>query len=292
MNAIISAAAGYQPEDLDLFLNSTAKNCRNVKIFVIIYARDFSRFLERFKQLDAVEWVCLPSKFSKGSKFYYFPAACLLSKIKYPPENRFIESLGRFPFHIALERYFFALDILNKHKDCFDKVLLSDSRDVVIQKDPFDYPINELICGVEKKTLGNCRFNADWINHIYGKKAVQEMNDWQVVCSGVSLGPTKQIEAYLIQICQEMWQYLPKLLHRGWYDQGIHNRLVFAKKVKFKLKGNQDIIATLGYEDEANIKPDADSREVSVNKVYPAIVHQYDRFEHLVDFYKKIYQSA
>ncbi|MCK5494079.1 MAG: hypothetical protein KAJ14_13295, partial [Candidatus Omnitrophica bacterium] len=112
-----------------------------------------------------------------GSKFYYFPVAFLIQKTNYPPPNRFIESLRRFPFHIALERYFFALDILKKHRNSFETIMLSDSRDVVIQKNPFDHPESELICGVEKKAFGDCRFNADWINHIYGKEAVREMRD-------------------------------------------------------------------------------------------------------------------
>ncbi|MBU1086829.1 MAG: hypothetical protein KKD05_04845 [Candidatus Omnitrophica bacterium] len=291
MNAIISAAAGYKPEDLDLFLNSATKNCRNLKIFMIIFAKDFNKFSERFKGLSAVEWICLPPKFSKGTKFYYVPLASLISKTKYPPSNKLIEVLGRFPFHIALERYFFALDILKKQRNCFENILLSDSRDVVIQKDPFAKSESELICGIEKKALGNCRFNADWINHIYGKQAVREMADWQVVCSGVSLGPVNQIEAYLNQMCNEMWQYVPKLLHRGWYDQGIHNRIIFEKKVKFRFADNQgDIIATLGYEDANNITTDSKSNAVCVNGVYPAIVHQYDRFPLLVDFFKKIYK--
>lgn len=96
-----------------------------------------------------------------------------------------------------------------------------------------------------------------------------------------------------MQMCGEMWQYLPKLLHRGWYDQGIHNRLIFEKRVNFRFSGNQgDLIATLGYEDDANINTDTKRNEVCVNGAYPAIVHQYDRFPLLVDFFKKIYKCA
>lgn len=293
MNAIISAAAGYKPEVIDVFLNSAAKNCRDVKIFMIIYEKDFKKFSERFKELHVVEWICLPKKITKGSKFYYLPVAFLMQKIGYPPPNKFIESLGRFPFHIAIERYFFALDIIREHRNLFKTILLSDSRDVVIQKDPFDIPENELICGVEKKTLCDCRFNADWINHIYGKQAVQEMRDSQVVCSGVTLGPRKQIEAYLKQMCSEMWQHLPKLLHRGWYDQGIHNRLVFQKRVQFRFADNKgDLLSTLGYEDETSIDTDSKLNVVYINGVCPAIVHQYDRFPLLVDFYNKIYKCT
>jgi hypothetical protein len=291
MNAIISAAAGYQPEYLDLYLNSASKNCPNATIYVMIFAKDFKKYSERFKGLANIEWICLPPSLSKGTKFYYVPIAGLISKTEFPQKNKLIEALGRFPLHIALERYFFALDIIKNQNNSFENVLLCDSRDSVIQKNPFANPESELICGIEKKLLGSCRFNADWINHIYGKQAVQEMADWQVVCSGVTLGPVDKIQDYLVQMCREMWKNLPKLLHRGWYDQGIHNRIIFEKKVKFRFADNKsDLIATLGYEDEKNIITDSENKAVYINKAYPAIVHQYDRFPKIVDFFEKIYK--
>jgi hypothetical protein len=47
------------------------------------------------------------------------------------------KALGRYPLRIAIERYFIALELVRAYGDSFSNVLLTDSRDVIIQSDPF-----------------------------------------------------------------------------------------------------------------------------------------------------------
>jgi hypothetical protein len=145
----------------------------------------------------------------------------------------------------------------------------------------------KLISGVEERTIGNCPYNSGWIKRIYGQDVLTQMSDSRIVCSGVTLGPGKEVENYLSEMCSEIWRYLPQIASEGGFDQGIHNHLIFEGKIPLDPTDNREgFIATLGYEKPINILKQPANGLVQVHGNYPAIVHQYDRHPDLAEFLK------
>jgi hypothetical protein len=193
--------------------------------------------------------------------------------------------VGRYSLHIMLERFFLAHEILRAHRHLLDNVLLTDSRDVILQRDPFAAFNGNLVSGLEEKTIGDCPINSRWIQDVYGNRVHAELSDRPVVCAGVTLGSARAVEEYLLEMCREIWRRLPKVALIAQYDQGIHNYLIHRDRIKVELADNRSgLIATLHYEDPASIATDGLEGVITVHGKAPAIVHQYDRHRHLAAF--------
>jgi hypothetical protein len=284
MDAVITAATGYTDADLQPFLKSLARACPEVKVFLIAYTRDLPRVKELQRKYPFIEPVYVPHKLDRGGRVYRWVAQHFINE-EYSSSGSLWRFLGRYSLHIMLERYFIALELLRAHPNAFENVLLSDSRDVVFQQNPFTRIGQSLVSGLEETTIGCCVMNSDWIRHLYGSNVYNQMFNRRVVCAGITLGPAYQMEQYLVAMCAEIWKCLPKVALIAQYDQGIHNYLIYTDKVRLELTDNRaGIIATLHYENPSNIQTDGAGGVVTVQGKVPAIVHQYDRHRNLVSF--------
>ncbi|HIH38639.1 hypothetical protein J4460_01550 [Candidatus Woesearchaeota archaeon] len=105
------------------------------------------------------------------------------------------------------------------------KILLADMRDVIFQKDPFDYPYPEgLCCFLEDKrvTLATCPFNARWMTEAFGEETLRSLGHFPVSCSGITIGDAHAIAEYLKRMVSLMKVYGGK----GGIDQAVHNYLL------------------------------------------------------------------
>ncbi|MGH2414401.1 MAG: hypothetical protein ACRDEA_12090 [Microcystaceae cyanobacterium] len=287
MNAIITAATGYTNAELLIFLDSVERNCNNTKVFLIAFQQDRETINNLRVKYPFVEPIFVNERDRKEKKIYYWLARFLSVNCKdYSSVNSFLEFIGRLPLHIALERYFIALQLVRAFGNSFSNVLLTDSRDVFIQKDPFGLIHENLVSGLEPITIGDCpNYNSRWIRGIYGDDVLNNMSDQQIVCSGVTLGSVKEVEKYLMEMCSEIWKNLPRINTLHGFDQAIHNYLIHRKRIVPDLIDNQSgFIATLQYENPSNILTDSISGLVMVHGKCPAIIHQFDRHPHLIDF--------
>jgi hypothetical protein len=296
MNAIITAATGYTEADLQVFLWSVAKNCKNTTVFLIVYDQD-RKFIEklRVKYLfiqpvyigTLVRQLFAKLANHRTSALYYW-LAYQLSKKEYSSVTFPFEAIGRLALRIPQERFFIALHIVKKYRNSLSNILLTDSRDVVIQRDPFSFIDEKLISGLEPETIGKEQHTARWIEEIYDKNILHRMLDSPIICSGVTLGPVKEVENYLNKMCREMWRLLPKIVFKDGCDQGFHDYLIFEKQIKPDLTDNQQgLIATISLENPSNLSIDL-SGFVKVCDQHPAIIHQYDRHPDLLNFFKEL----
>ena len=292
MNAIITAATGYTEADIQVFLRSVERNCRNTKVFIIVNKRDRETIADLRSKYQCVDFLPIRKKVPWRGGIYigppFSPIFRCLNTRDYSSTNSIKKALGRYSLHILIERFFIALQLVQDHRDSFTNILLTDSRDIIIQSDPFSLIDGKLTSGFEEETIGNCPGNSSWIKRIYGKDVLSQMFDRRIVCAGVTLGPTKEVENYLNEMCSEMWRCLPKIIWSAGFDQGIHNYLIFKEKFPIELTDNrQGIIATLHYEKPLNILKDPATGLVKIHGSYPAIVHQYDRHPDLVKLIKE-----
>ena len=55
--------------------------------------------------------------------------------------------------------------------------MISDTRDVIFQKNPFTNKKFSSLCFFsEDKSIGECTFNSSWIKNLYGKKNLINLN--------------------------------------------------------------------------------------------------------------------
>lgn len=292
MNAIISAATGYANAYLRVFLESAKHYCPDARIFLIVYSKDRQRIQPLQRQYPALEPVYIAKRYLRDIAPLRWLAG-RLCQVTYADLQPWVERVGRYPFDIALERYFIARDLLKVHGTTFSNVLLTDSRDVFFQDDPFSLVSDGLLSGLENRQIGHCPHNSKWIRHLYGEAVLETMSTHSIVCSGVTLGPTRSVQTYLEQMCAEIWKYLPTVSFYGGYDQGMHNALIFQNRIPLKLVENAEgLIATLGYEAPENLVADAEKGALRVRQKYPVIVHQFNRRSlGVLDFVNGLYPA-
>jgi len=290
MNAIITAATGYTESDIKVFLESVKKNCPDVKLFLIIYKKDSVNIENLRDKYQFIEPICVREKITKRFGRIFAWAAQLLKRVDHEKLPLPLKILGTYSLHIIVERYYIGSKILKEHSGTFSNILLTDCRDVVIQKDPFELINSELISGIESKVIKDESINSNWIRSIYGETVLNHIQSNRIVCAGVTLGPATLVQKYLDDICDEMWVNLPQVIRlRIGGDQAVHNYMIHEKKIPIKLADNHGrILATIGFEADS-ISIDSTSNLVKVNEIAPAIIHQYDRHPDLAVFFKKKY---
>jgi hypothetical protein len=196
--------------------------------------------------------------------------------IKWADEKR-VSTLNVYCF-----RYLLAYCYLKEFGEKHQHVMLTDIRDVIFQKDPFNFSIGaKLCCFLEREgvSLGQQPENAKWLELAFDKSTLERLSDNPIVCSGVTIGPTNLLIDYLEKIINlfmrapgKGWEAL-----RGGSDQAFHNYLVYnALLHDFTLYPNDGgPVHTVGIEDDVSLN----NCGLIVNKRgdVPNIVHQYDR---------------
>jgi len=255
-NLILGAAIGYRPKNINTFVKSFRRYNEVDDVFLLVY-----------KNIDD-EWKT--KDFLKEHNINYL--VCDETYVKGASINN--------------TRYFKYLEFL--HKNEYSKVFLTDVRDVVFQKNPFDeLPNDNFLFFFEEdrsEVIGNNTYTDYWITQSFGETVLSELNGNPIICSGTTFGSYKNILFYLIKmnnLLNVIKIQKPETYKIIGLDQGVHNYIAYKENELFngfKIKENGDIVATVGITSENNpnditIKDDV----LYLKDYYPAIVHQYDR---------------
>jgi len=224
--------------------------------------------------------------------------------------------LGRYS---ALEKW------LKAHREFFDEVMLSDVRDVVIQRDPF-VQLRDLIAhrrendasavlarrthnsappavppyilfSLEVKTMsiGSCPWNSNWIRRGYGDAMLRQLSSKLISCSGVTMASTALLLDYLQRIIGAVRQGGLQAGAEGMHgiDQGIHNVLVHTHYTTIPealvLDLDDGPVFTMGYLGQRAYVIDRNERVINAHKRVPAVLHQFDRHPWLVNHLNTLY---
>ena len=297
-NLILSSGYGYPPAYVRTFLKSISRNMKSAD--VVLFYHDTSKevvsrlreYLERVQLVKPRDHVVrraisiLPRGKSLTTQLIHRLALILSNE----PYSSLLFSSG-YGAHLA--RYFWAVDYCERVDiGQYKKVMLCDSRDVVVQSDVFDKVDDvRFVTGAEEKRIGECHFNQAEIYDYYGPDILRMLSDQVIVCSGVSLGSRKFVLEYLRAMTQEV-RRINKPASEG-YDQSIHNYLVRTNALNFPVRITRSadgIIATLGYYDSDKIVVDAEDSVSVENGITPSILHQYDRLQNLSEHFARIYR--
>lgn len=178
-------------------------------------------------------------------------------------------------------RFIAYLDFLEKNKGKYNNVFLTDTRDVVFQKNPFDFDIGKNVCFF---MMGNDSFIAHekiatrFIS-AYGKKMHKKVLGKDVSCAGTIIGGINEIIIYLRLMKHDIYKT---------DDQSIHNALLYGNAIKNKkMFKNGNVVFTASFEEDLkkyiNIKNNVilDKKGKIVN-----IIHGYNRYDVLIDLFE------
>ena len=255
-NIILAVAFGYSLPKLEPFLASWRENVTTAEL--VILARDCD---------DA-----------------FYEAAAALGVVV-------LDAMSRRPYAVMGARHFMYRDVLRAHRRNVDSVLLSDARDVVFQRDPFDVRRDHpVVFAAEDNVLGDCPYNRWWLTRIYGEDTARELGGLAISCAGTTMGTTDGILGYLDLMCGEIDAHSDMVEENG--DQGFHNYILYRLKPQFIHLDRADrFVKTLGYTDPDRIGIGANGVLVGGLPAAP-VLHQWDRHEVSRDYVQGRYRLA
>jgi len=182
-------------------------------------------------------------------------------------------------YHPQNARYFAYRDFLRAYGAQYDRVLLSDVRDVFFQSDPFAVRHPRPVCfSLEDTKIMWETVNQGWVRDIYGEEVLASVAENHVACSGTVLGTVEGIRTYLDTLCTEL--EIRNYDRMKVYDQGIHNYIVWKLKPGWGwIDRGDSIVSTVGCTSPDRIEI-LDDLAIVDGRV-PPVVHQWDRHEML-----------
>jgi len=195
--------------------------------------------------------------------------------------------LARRVYNLFFQRFVLLHDFLAAEGAAYGRVMITDCRDVIFQRDPLDLPLDiGLWCFLEagSQRIGSCPFNRRMIQDCFGPGILSDLGQERVSCAGVTLGDSASVLAYLRAFVERSFSVQRMQMISG-SDQGLHNFLVYRGHLPgLRLLTSDDgVVATLGAVPRAEIRLNAAGEVVtSDDRVIPTL-HQYDRHHDLRD---------
>ncbi len=190
-------------------------------------------------------------------------------------------------FHGPIHAYRFELfaDVLRKAAGKYDRVLVSDVRDVVFQAHPFA-GITSDACHFflegDNRTIGNEPTNMVYMRSFLSPDEVAKIAPARISCCGVVLGGGAAMTGYLTRMAAELAAVPLKVRRKIGADTAFHNRMAHlpagtAVPIPVVLVENNVHVATMGIEPASSYRAEPGGAIRTLSGHLPAILHQYDR---------------
>lgn len=260
-NLILSTGWGYQTKLIKVFVESWKKyQSHNSKLIMLV---------EPYIVQDKVNYLL-----DSGVDVRFYTAGYFI------------------PSAIHNTRYFKYLDILLEERGKYERVFLSDVRDVAFQGDIFtEIPKTDVDLFVNEEDsrfdLGE-RFNKHILTENYGKQTAKELEPNRILCSGTTLGSQEEIINYIATLINQ--RDLKKMVQVGGApdEQAIYN-YIFYKNLLLHTKLENGVgVGTLCLVPSEDVKILEDGKIQVYDKI-PSVIHQWDRHSNLVNHYNELY---
>ena len=190
------------------------------------------------------------------------------------------EKLAHAVFHLFYRRHLLYLQFLRSNAAKYDRVFLTDARDVFFQADPFSWnppPGVHLFLEEATHRIGSCQFHANWLTSQFGPEAFGQMKAETVSCAGTVFGDIHGILKYLSAMVDLTMQ--ARSLRETTGDQGIHNYLLYQKRLpEIILHDNRHgPLMTVGAMKREDIRLNAQGWVIDDDGRVPPVLHQHDR---------------
>ena len=191
--------------------------------------------------------------------------------------KEYLRDFAKKYFSVHSQRFFHFEEFLSDNLEAYEKVLITDVRDVVFQSNPFDDVLgNTVYCFLEDSrfTLRSEKWNSTWLKEIGGQKLLDELGDYPISCSGVTIGGATAVLNYLRVLNSNL---LSNLHHKG-LEQGTHNVIIRKGLIDCNVvENNRGPVLTMGLMRPSDIHFDDGGSIVNESGKKIAILHQFDR---------------
>ena len=188
-----------------------------------------------------------------------------------------------------LSRYYFELQWLKDHINEVDRILHTDTFDVIFQSDPFIDSIDKqkLYFTFEPVNLKQSMWTDAWVKQCYGSDFVRDYRKSPVSCSGVTVGGSKPFLKYLeTLISTPKW----RTCFGHSLDQAHHNALMYTGEfqrngIEIVPFGCDSPFLTMHFCCKKYKCRIDDDGYVHGNHTFniPVLVHQYNRWKNLTN---------
>jgi hypothetical protein len=215
----------------------------------------------------------------------FLVATSLGGAVRDPVRRRLRRNRSVVSFHhISSGRYFHYYDYLIQQPARFERVMLTDVRDVLFQGDPFAFGLPQpLLFFLEGSahSVGTERYNRKWVLQLYGRRVLRSLADQRIVCSGITIGQGGAILRYLELMCDELARLTSRMCGRVGRDQGVHNYLIGRNRFPDAalLENGRGPVLTMGIAACERVKGAPNGALLNDDGSKVAVVHQYDRHE-------------
>lgn len=188
---------------------------------------------------------------------------------------------------MSVFRYLAHFSFLSKRRGQYSHVLLADLRDVVFQKDPFDFDLGPLCLFRERRTISGCPSNSAWIQQLFGEEVLHEIGGNIPYCSGIIMGAVPEI----LDLIKDLLAIPLKEPARWDHNQGILNYYVYKlRPANITTFTNEDgPVIHLGMVSASEVRLSSDGLVLNESGDVVNIVHQYDRHPALMNALLKKY---
>lgn len=192
--------------------------------------------------------------------------------------------LAKRVFHLFYRRYLLYADYLACHAHEFDRVMLTDCRDVFFQGDPFCWDLAtglHVVLEDKSNRIGKCRSHRSWMSHQFGEDYVNSRAERMISCAGTTFGDTASVRQYIDQMISTSMS--AHNLKESSGDQGIHNYLILEHLLpNITIHPNgQGPVLTMGMMHPVDIHINAAGQVLNDNDEPAPVLHQYDRISGL-----------
>jgi hypothetical protein len=161
----------------------------------------------------------------------------------------------------------------------FDRMLITDVRDVFFQDNPFKHlSVAELEFFAEPMSLSSCEYNSGNIKDLYGDHTLSQIGSNLILCAGTTIGTRNGILKYLKLMLAELHR-LAEEKGRLVEDQAPHNYLIynnyFPNHVKYYT--GEGPVATLHH--QRSVVFNKDRYIINKDSTVTPIIHQWDRLK-------------
>ncbi|MFX1295164.1 MAG: hypothetical protein ACFFD2_09980 [Promethearchaeota archaeon] len=179
---------------------------------------------------------------------------------------------------------------LSNLKNRYTKILLTDVRDVIFQRNPFDFESDKELCFFledSRMKIDTCHWNSMWIRDLFGEEILAEIGHNYISCAGTIIGTPSKLLNYL----RKFMEILSKIDISKLGPQGVHNYLIYTNKIdNYQFFENENgPILTLHHKKFETIRFNKRGLIINDNENVVNIIHQYDRHPSLVKIFFKKY---
>lgn len=295
---VLGAALGYSFDMMALFLVSLRSSGYRGDIALLVHGLG-AHDREQLARFD-VELVRVKKPWDADHPLRRIPRVALRRTALLPLGSRLAR---RFPISASLQqgldrasallvhppgtsRYLYYQDFLTRLDHRYDRIVLSDVKDVVFQRDPSLAPVPAALnfyLESSRYSIGREPQNASWMRQLYGEATLAQMSGHPISCSGTTIGEHGAVLDYLDALISEMHRVIGRVRDPG-FDQGVHNWLIRSGRFPSAAleENGKGAVLTMGIEDPEILAETSEGDIFMPPHPVPALVHQYNwhpRFE-------------